>query len=199
MALPLHSGPASQEECPMSLPLCPLCRRVMVPSGKGLWVCRGDANHRLKDVSAESSPRKKERTRRPSEPVWTGITCPLCEVGMERDNGRPSVWACSANPNHEFVNRSTKRKGGKGKGGRPLACVKPPAMGPNPLMDKAAPFWSSLILRYGPVLYPPQSNFDGTMAMPGAVKLGGGSKSGKRKKRKKQAKDRVEQWSDQYK
>lgn len=200
MALPASLEPL--EGCPMAHPLCPICRRVMIPQGPGSWRCVGNANHVLRDISAGLSPRKRGRlSRRLSEPArTTGITCPLCvvEAGMERDQLRPGTWRCSADSYHEFVNRPG-RGGGGGK--RPqLACVKPKPMGPNYLMDKAAPFWLSLVRAYGPVMYPPQSNFDGTMAMPGAVKLGGGSKSSRRKRRKKKGtKDRVEQWSEKYK
>jgi len=103
------------------------------------------------------------------------LICPRCNVPMIEADGYPGLHVCTADSGHVFD-----------EDGVPPEPPKP--MGYNHLLGRAAGFWLSHLGLHEPIGHVAQSNYGDGRMMLGPFALGGGSKSGRRAKKKPKAK-----------
>lgn len=180
----------------MAMPICPVCRAAMLPGDDGAHHCRRNPGHVL-TVSNTAGAASSGGTRH----CPSNMACPLCEEEMVPVPGRSAAWHCTTDPRHEFEVRPTTRPPlelirhnpllDRAKG--PLTPSAPPAQEQGE-EQKPPPFWLAHIGITMPLLPPLQSNMGpGDYCQPkGDIAPGGGSKSGKRKKKPK--KPPLEPW-----
>lgn len=181
MALPtpIHT-PEVHPTMNANRPLCPICRRVMrAERGEsGVWRCPVKPEHELHMPKDAGPLPQGEVPRRLAYEVTAGLPCP-CGGAMQPIPGTHTVWRCLANPEHEFLDGSTRQ--------RNTYTAQSVRFEQAAVFNATSRHWLYKELGVHMALgYPPQSNARADYSIMNGPPApgGGGSKSGGRKRKK---------------
>jgi hypothetical protein len=159
-------------------PICPIDRAAMIRGEDGVYRCRRQHRHEFQVIGRGAKAPVPATVHCPSN-----MACPACGAEMRPAPGEYGVWICTAHPGHQLRLH-------------PRAVCQPPrkTIKDSPLLDRATGgtvpvHWLAHIGITSVLLPPPQSNAGpGDYCQPlGDIKAGGGSKSGRKRKKPKKS------------